>query len=787
MSKRLRLLTVGDGDLTLSLAIARCYGVEHVDLTASTFLSSPQSLVATYPHTAATTIRELENVYGATILYGMDACKLHLYEFPTDTVGTVHSENANIMTQTVPKRQRPFDMTLFQHPHLGDYSAGEMDLLHRHCILLAHYLDSAQQIAEAVHVTLCANQADTWRLESAAARAGLVLSSIIPVQRPFHQIFTPSLSYPWTTDPNWQSSYRGEKNNDDNSVGPSRRRQVISRRQGGSRNWMVRYGYNHVRTAPSNSSGLAAAPMLAGSVHYVFRPHNGLAHTVTRTVYEESSSSTITCATIDHSCPICERHFQTREALQIHLDAPAVPFDIPQYRVPSIHADNSNPPLSLDDGTLISRHASDASILSSPDASTETRDRKRIKNQDLSCSSELGNGDSRCLAPEMYATGSATWHVTMDTVGKRLRWFLQHIAGASAPFKRSKREWDHMIKEGRIAVNGAVALDSSRILQEEGWTVTVELSTGIRNGIGSSDLPVHESKPLIKVSAEWSRVDVGQLLVVWKPVGMRAIGSFDSSTLEETLARQRESQTGLAQTYACLSKLDKGTSGLCVLHPREETAALVDSARNFITISHTFSALVHGPVSKDWKLGVWVRLPFDGVRRWKKRPSDTNNAAVCSMKENDDLVYIVLLEETVSNDDARVPKLSTISMTTRSSSSRLAQTFAYYLRKTVNNPIVGDRIAVQEYLSLPRSMRNRIKQRFCIGCTAVRVENHSTGELNEDICPIPDKWSARNWLEFCAHPLRSQADIPCILRSGDSTQPMNPVENLGLSAGSSTA
>jgi 23S rRNA-/tRNA-specific pseudouridylate synthase len=751
MSRRLRLLTVGDGDLTLSLAIARCYGVEHVDLTASTILSSPQALVATYPRTAAATIRELEDVYGATILYGMDACMLHLYEFPSDAVGAVDSEDANVMMQTVPKRQRPFDMTLFQHPHLGDYSADEMDLLHRHCSLLAHYLESAQQIAEAVHVTLCANQADTWRLESGAARAGLVLSSTIPVQRPFHQIFTPSLSFPWTVDPNWQSSYRCETKNDENSVGPSRRRQVISRRQGGSRNWMVRYGYNHVRTAPSNSSCLAAAPMLAGSVHYVFRPRNGWTHNVTRTVFDETNSST-TCPTIHHSCPICERHFQTRGALQIHLDAPAVPYDIQQDLAPHQHADSSNRPLSLDDGTLTPRHAFDASILSSPDPSTETRDRKRTKSQDLSCSSELGKGDSRCNGPVVDATGNATWHVTFDTVGKRLRWFLQHIVGASAPFKRSKREWDQMIKEGRVSVNGAAALDSSRILQEEGWKVTVERNAEIRKDTGSCSLPVRESEPLIKVSTEWSRMDVGQLFVVWKPVGMRAIGSFDSSTLEETFSRQRKSQTCVVQMYACLSKLDKGTSGLCVLHPRQESALSEDLARNCITMSHTFSALVHGHVDKDWKLGVWVRLPFDGFRRWKKRPSDENNTSVCSMKENDDLVHIVLLEETVSNDDSRVPKLSTISITTRSTSSRLAQTFAYYLRKATNNPIVGDRIAVQEYLSLPRSMRNRIKQRFCIGCTAVRVENRSTRELNEHVCPIPDKWSARYWLEFCADP-----------------------------------
>jgi hypothetical protein len=90
----------------------------------------------------------------------------------------------------------------------------------------------------------------------------------------------------------------------------------------------------------------------------------------------------------------------------------------------------------------------------------------------------------------------------------------------------------------------------------------------------------------------------------------------------------------------------------------------------------------------------------------------------------------------------------------------LAQTIGYYLRRN-NYSIVGDRMAVQEYNTLPRAVRNRIKQRLCLGCTGVRVNvamknNVDSSKQSSDQCfetnhPIPSKWSALHWQEFCSN------------------------------------
>ena len=48
---RLRILTVGDGDLSYSLALRRCFG-EQIELTATTLLSEAE-LTSTYTRAAA--------------------------------------------------------------------------------------------------------------------------------------------------------------------------------------------------------------------------------------------------------------------------------------------------------------------------------------------------------------------------------------------------------------------------------------------------------------------------------------------------------------------------------------------------------------------------------------------------------------------------------------------------------------------------------------------------------------------------------------------------------------
>jgi hypothetical protein len=142
-------------------------------------------------------------------------------------------------------------------------------------------------------------------------------------------------------------------------------------------------------------------------------------------------------------------------------------------------------------------------------------------------------------------------------------------------------------------------------------------------------------------------------------------------------------------------------------------------------------ALVHGHVPREWQTGVTVQLPVDAMRRWKKKPK-TNDTTTRSMHS----AKLVVLEQTTGQ-----PALSTIMIHTNLTTPGIAGTVSYYLRKVTNHAVVGDRFAGQEYLTLPRYMRNRIKQKVCLGCIRVETATFSTQ------VPLPSKWSASYWQE----------------------------------------
>jgi hypothetical protein len=222
--------------------------------------------------------------------------------------------------------------------------------------------------------------------------------------------------------------------------------------------------------------------------------------------------------------------------------------------------------------------------------------------------------------------------------------------------------------------------------------------------------------------------------IVWKPVGMRTRGHFHAATLEECLSRQ------LGPRFRSLSNLDKGCSGLCVLQPAHDAP---------LVVRHTFTALVYGHCPPQWKEGISIVLPVEGVRRWKKlrkEPRDFSgddeeeNPVASMLPKEESTAILTLVEQTTTE-----PHLSTVTMCTTSQSSGLAQTIAYFLRRR-DHPVVGDRMAAQEYISLPRSMRNRLKQRWCLGCSGVALL--LGGEERHSRRPVPDFWSALYWQNF---------------------------------------
>ena len=87
-SERLRILTVGDGDLSYSLALRRCFG-EQIELTATTLLSEAE-LTSTY--TRSSSILDELRERGVDVRFEVDATALAL---------------------------GPADVILFSFPHLG--------------------------------------------------------------------------------------------------------------------------------------------------------------------------------------------------------------------------------------------------------------------------------------------------------------------------------------------------------------------------------------------------------------------------------------------------------------------------------------------------------------------------------------------------------------------------------------------------------------------------------------------------------------------------------------------
>ena len=149
-----RVLIVGDGDLSYSLALQRAFG-SVIELTA-TVLPSAEELVATYTNAAANAA-ELEGCEAA-VRYGVDATALRT---GIDASGL-------------------YDDIVFNYPHLGDSGlADEAAHARRHSVLIAHFLHEAAALLRPggrAHLTLSGKQRTTWSVEAAAARHGLALA-----------------------------------------------------------------------------------------------------------------------------------------------------------------------------------------------------------------------------------------------------------------------------------------------------------------------------------------------------------------------------------------------------------------------------------------------------------------------------------------------------------------------------------------------------------------------------------------------------------------------------------
>jgi hypothetical protein len=663
---RLRVLTVGDGDLTLSLALARAYG-DQIDLTAST-LDSKEELLHFYPDAVVDELQALpEHV---NVRFQVDATQIHCLE--------KEKNNPN-----------KWDLISFHHPHLGLSSLqDEAQHAHRHYCLLSHYLHAAKQSFRdertgLIHVCLCGTQPETWRLMQAAEHEGLELIRKLPTQAPFHRI--------------WQDQDEDYLSSSSFQALPALAEHAAPRRYRngklGTKHVLGKYGYKHRRTEGGKYSGSASDMNVSGSVHFVFGNAKRLSTTKSMATPSSVKGS-------NSACEICLSEFATPEELQAHLDAPALPM---------VHLTTTTALKSTDN----------IQKTKSPPRREEGQDKKTIN--DSQQREQVIATIPSSVKPEYDLVVSSEYD------GKRLRWFVSHEISSF-----SRRETDDRIKIGRVMVNGEAALDTSRILSI-GDTITIY---PIADGTSTASLGLSGVTAVEIVK----RIPSQNLLVAWKPSGMRTKGMFGATTLEYAVSKQE----GIA--YVSLTKMDTGCPGLCVL--QDSVSHHSNNKGDSLQIQHVLTALVHKRVPDLWcDQPLQVEIPVQQKWGKRKRNNDGEDDASADVPQQSQIMKSIQLActERTTSDELQ---LSTVSITSTNPSSG---SICLYLRSH-GYPVVGDRFCKREYISLKRSIRNRIKDKLCLGCYRIRIYIHDNNSNDGGLIMVqevskqaPDKLSAKYW------------------------------------------
>lgn len=194
-TKPLRVLVLGDGNLSYSLGLAeRLPGAQ---LLATSF-DNPQELHRKYTESHATVTRLEALGARVRVVYGVDALNI------LETLRRVqmeegksadsfreppHDSVSNCARTADGHPLEVFDHVIFNHPHTG------WEDIHRHRALLAHFLESAKAVLACsttqgteggqVHVTLAGDQCKRWKLLQTAARLGFKLRHICDFYRQF--------------------------------------------------------------------------------------------------------------------------------------------------------------------------------------------------------------------------------------------------------------------------------------------------------------------------------------------------------------------------------------------------------------------------------------------------------------------------------------------------------------------------------------------------------------------------------------------------------------------------
>ena len=415
-------------------------------------------------------------------------------------------------------------------------------------------------------------------------------------------------------------------------------------------------------------------------------------------------------------CDICKLKFKSREQLNEHLDASVLP-DI--AKGVSMHGNIT------EDGATVG---------------IEAGSKRNVNQVTTTTSLQLIDINNATILIE------ATVGNNFDS--KRIKWLCRQAEFPLSKFIKSKSQCEDAIKRGRVFVNGSAALDSSRVVQKNDVVALVEEYNSVdgtcksNNEVESKEVKGWKEKTGVKFVKEipsHQNEDIS-LLVAYKEVGIRCLGSFSPNTLEMITKKQIESSRGVKDMIChSISKLDTGCAGLCVL--AIGPSKVKDESLGSLKILYKFSVLVHGCPTEEWKKGIYVKLRTNGLRLWKRQKTNQEwgnvdnadnehfglnadpNPIVTSVTKLDlEDALLITFDDSfhVINDQGEI-KISTLTVQSCHDDGRLANVISYILRK-LGFPVVNDRFAKREFSALPRRMKNIMKQKICIGCFCLDVQ-----------------------------------------------------------------
>ena len=256
LPNKLRILTVGDGDFSSSLALMRAYPSLIQQLVATSLLSDRREVVETYP-SASTIIQELDSFDNVEILYQVDATGLHI--------------NSDLDRYT-------FDLVMFHHPHLGyDDDDANNDpvnnhLSKRHECLIYRYMQSASlllgmndttktnSILPCIHLCVCAGSIEKWNILQSAQRTGLEFAWNSPTaaSSPPFALYQQLLTNSQTCSSTKQLVLKHTTKDVEKRI----RECQHAKRKG---HYLGRYGYRHQPTSPNATKFINAA--ISNSFH----------------------------------------------------------------------------------------------------------------------------------------------------------------------------------------------------------------------------------------------------------------------------------------------------------------------------------------------------------------------------------------------------------------------------------------------------------------------------------------------------------------------------------------